>query len=313
MRYGKRANIGARIPVDEITVGGIFMYDQYSGQQLLPAPEVGGGPGGQLSLYCATVHQHVQVPTTNNFNDPELVRTLISITRDLGALEERDRRQQACEDAYRQAFCFQDGATYVLGKSGKPQRLMDFQITACYYVTPDFRFRVRPFYQLEFNVKGACPLCLSEKEFLNNKKFLSALRERTGRNVYYTCSESRTALLVRQAAQRNFQEKAVCFYAGWQKMDEHWKFFQFQKFLSHQVPGCLDVWRPLEESFSGPTFAAAAVEAYADRFGAILAPTLRGTLFLWAHVSFLSSLLSAMDSAPKLARDYFVSTLSGRL
>lgn len=233
-------------------------------------------------------------------NDFGLISAAITATEEAAALREREKHRDEAEQARQKVFTSYDESTYIQSRSGKLMLLMPFQITDCVLVKPDIRTGIRPFYTIEFNAGRTDKLELFPRQFENDKSLLDAIQGATQQKVNFVGSRTRTAYLVRQAAMLHFREVSLPFYGGWSNIEGSWKFLQFSGFTSHMQTE-LEDWQFLDESTARPAFAASAAASFCRRFRNVLNPHLRGTLFLWSHVSFLSSLLSALGFAPKLA------------
>lgn len=208
-------------------------------------------------------------------------------------------RSQQREQAYSKILNLGDGRTYVLGRNGTAQELMDCRVSNACRLVPQPPLRGDSFY--EINMTGHEPFCIYEADFRNTVSLLNTFQQ-YGIRVSHLKSDRATAALIRQAVNENLKRYSYNNYAGWwpdgKDKFTYWIFPEFSTHFPFSGNNFADLMSLPRQT---PAVAATAVQQFLPAFNPIRNVFLRQTVLLLYHEAALHSLLRQIGHLPPLS------------
>lgn len=242
------------------------------------------------------IPQYVQIQLQQYYPQLDLIA---KIAAENEQLHHKLSQKQFAEQANSEAIRCSDNRIYTYGKNGCLKLLMNRCVEGALRITYLLPSQRKPLYIIYLN-KASTPLCLCESDYLNDKKFLSAIQELEGVEISFGLRNNKIATLLRQAVSKKITTIDFYPYAGWtfDCSDCHYEFFENR--TTHCVNDALFSERKL---LGKPTSAVttAAVNLFWPYFKVITNNTTRWLMFLWFHAAALYSLLRQLDCEIQLA------------
>lgn len=207
------------------------------------------------------------------------------------------RQKQLAEEAYSRSIAVADNCICTIGKSGALLPILDCTVRWSVYTVSLPPLRGKPLYVVCLS-KSEQPIRLLEEEFFNDNKLISKLQGEGRATVTIRKSIKWTALLLRQAIERNMKIFPVSNYAGWIGQGEvDYSFTAFPHFSAHRRD---EMSMPFALRPTSPAVTELAIQRWLPAFSSLQDCFTRWFVWMWFHVAFLYSLLDALGFRPPL-------------